>query len=209
MAHNPKLETAVLDEITSFHAAHRGQVLTTADYDERPICLALLAECLRRYPPVPAVARTSSEEGEVPPDPVTHIGGFKYPAGAEVIASVIGVHHDPERWPDPEAFRIERWLEGANENMSVREKGRIVRGNIRAREQAMDWLPFSDGPGRCPGQHFNAHEFLIVMDSLVPRYRFELADPHKNVIESETMIVGPEQGTVAVRIRKRSQSAQA
>lgn len=61
--------------------------------------------------------------------------------------------------------------------MSLTERGRAVRETFRAREQALDWVTFSDGPGRCPGQHFNVHEFLLVLDALLPRYRFEPVRP--------------------------------
>ena len=43
--------------------------LTTADYDERPVSWALLAEVLRRHPPVQSVARTTPRDGVVPPGP--------------------------------------------------------------------------------------------------------------------------------------------
>jgi hypothetical protein len=41
------------------------------------------------------------------------------------------------------------------------------------------------------------------MDALVPRYRFEFVDGTKKVEHSNTMIVGPPAGSLAVRIRKR------
>jgi len=208
MARNPKLENAILDEVETFRSAHVGRALTTEDYDERPLSWALLAESLRRHPPVQATPRTSLKDGAVPPDPKTGIGGFRYPAGTMFVFSIIGVHLDPERWPDPYAFRTDRWLQGVHNGMSLREKGRTVRANIRARELAMDWLPFSEGPARCPGQHFNAHEFLLVVDALLPRYHFELVDA-EDVPHSRTMIVGPEAGRMGVRIRPRAPTAKA
>src|SRR5262249_17421091 len=118
--------------------------------------------------------------------------------------SLIGIHLDPNRWIDPTAFRPERWLEGVREDASVTEQGRAVRANIRTREQRLDWLPFSAGPARCPGQYFNPHAVLLVLDALLPRSRFGLTDPQREVRHTETMIVGPEPGRMAVRIRRRS-----
>lgn len=204
MVARPELEARVLAEVMRFRQTHAGRALTTTDYDERPVSWALLAESLRRHSPVEAVPRTTQREGVVPPDPETGIGGFHYPAGAMVVFSTLGVHLDPGRWLEPRAFRPERWLEGIDERLSAREQGRLVRAAIRAREQALDWMPFSDGPGRCPGQHFNAHEFLVVLDALLPRYRFEPADPARVVRHGEALIVGPEPGTMAVRIRWRA-----
>jgi len=208
MARNQKLENDVLDEVERFRSAHVGRALTTADYDERPLSFALLAESLRRHPPVQALPRTPATDGAVPPDSKTGIGAFRYPAGAMIVFSIIGIHLDPERWPDPYEFRTDRWLEGVHEGMNLREKGGTVRANIRAREHAMDWLPFADGPGRCAGQHFNAHEFLLILDALLPRYHFELVDAEA-VPHSRTMIVGPEAGRMGVRIRPRGLTAKA
>jgi cytochrome P450 len=120
-----------------------------------------------------------------------------------IVCSFIGIHLDPKRWEDPYAFKPARWLEGVRDGISLIEQGQMVRSNVRAREQAMDWLPFSDGPGRCPGQHFNAHEFFVVVDALLHRFHFELVDPDREVRHSDTMVVGPEPGRLAVRIRPR------
>jgi cytochrome P450 len=202
---HPKVGAAVLAEIDAFRSAHPGRPLSTADYDERPLTWALFAEVLRRYGPAKAVPRTTTTAGAVPPDPDTHTGGFRYPADTMVVFSFLGVHLDPRRWPDPYEFRLDRWLTGIHESMSVVEKGRAVRANIRAREQALDWLPFADGPGRCPGANFAAHEFILVLDTLLSQYRFELVNPDRDVGNNEALVVGPETGALAVRIRNRKE----
>lgn len=202
IARNPELERAVLEEAGAFRAARAGRALTTADWDERPLMWALFAESLRRYPPVQAIARTTTSDGVVPPDPETGIGSFRYNAGAMVVFSVVGTHLDPSRWPEPRAFRPDRWMSDIRDGMSVVEKGRAVRATMRTREQAFDWLGFSDGPGRCPGQHFSAHEFILVLDALLSRYRFELVDSG-DVPWSTTGITGPEAGRMSARIRPR------
>jgi cytochrome P450/bacterioferritin-associated ferredoxin len=203
LARNRELERQVLDETEAFREAHGGRPISSTDYDERPMAWALLAECLRRHTPLAATSRTTLREGTVPPDPRTGIGGFRFPAGAMVVFSIVGVHLDPARWVDPYAFQPGRWFEGVRDDMNLVEKGRAVRANIRSREQAIDWIPFSDGPGRCVGQHFNAHEFFVILDALLPRYRFELVNPGDEVSHNENIVMGPEQGRMAVRIRRR------
>jgi ferredoxin-NADP reductase/cytochrome P450 len=169
MARDRSLEAELLKELEVFRSTRSGRAILTSDYDERPAAWALLAESLRRHAPFPATSRTTLHPGTVPPDQETRIGGFSYPSDAMVVISIIGIHLDPARWEDPYAFRIQRWFDGVRPEMSCVERGKIVRANIRAREQALDWLPFSDGPGRCLGQHFNAHEFFILLDALLPR----------------------------------------
>src|SRR5262249_44466105 len=208
LSRQPDAEAAVVAEIENFRILHQRERLTTSRYDERPMAWALLAEVLRRHPPFQGVPRTTTRAGVVPPDPDTGIGGFHYPADAMIVFSILGIHMHPRRWPDPQEFRLDRWLVDARDSMSPIERGRAVRATIRARESALDWLPFGDGPGRCPGQHFNAHEFFLVLDALLGRYRFELVEPERRVGHSETLIVGPEPGRLAVRIRPRKRSAE-
>jgi len=203
LARDRALEAEVLKEIEAFYYTHGGRAVSTSDYDERPATWALLAESLRRHSPLPATCRTTLHAGTVPPDRQTGIGAFSYPRDAMIVISILGIHLDPARWEDPYAFRIQRWFEGVRADMTRVEQGKIVRANIRVRELAMDWLPFADGPGRCAGQHFNAHEFFVILDALLPRYRFELANPGGEVPYNEGIVRGPEKGSIGVRIRPR------
>lgn len=202
MARSPELEARLLEEITAFRAAHGDEPITIRDYDERPLSFALLAECLRRYPPFPVLPRTALKSGVVPPDPETGIGGFRYLEGAMFLCCIAATGLDPDRWPDPHTFRIDRFLEGVPADASRIERGRAVR-RIRRREEALDFIPFSEGPGRCPGQNFNTHEFLLVLDAMLPRFRFERADPSRNLDQVDGPIAGPEPGAMAIRLRRR------
>jgi ferredoxin-NADP reductase/cytochrome P450/CRP-like cAMP-binding protein len=204
MARDPGLKARVLMEMDAFRTGAEGRPITTADYDARPITFALLAEVLRRHSPLGSVARTALQAGSVPPDPDTGIGGFTYPAGTMFVCSVVGIHMDPKRWPEPQRFCIDRFCTGISPQMGLEERGRQVRRNIRAREEALDLLAFAEGPGRCPGQNFNAHEFILVLDALLARYDFELVYPEREVPHAETVIIAPEKGMLAVRIRHRS-----
>jgi cytochrome P450 len=203
LARDPRLERSILLEIARFRAESAREHLTPADYDERPLTWALIAETLRRHPPVQSVARTALEPGAVPPDPRTGTGGFQFPSGAVFGISIIGVHLDPRRWSEPLAFRPARWLSTVDDDMSSIEQGRAVRQAMRTREEACDWIPFAAGDSRCPGHHFYTHEFFLVLDALLTRYRFEPSDPGRDVADSEAMVVGPEPGAMAVRIRRR------
>jgi cytochrome P450 len=203
LARDPRLERSILNEIVRFRAEHGREHLTPGDYDERPLTWALIAETLRRHPPVQSVARTALKPGVVPPDPRTGSGGFRFPSGAVFGISIVGVHLDPRRWPEPHAFRLTRWLSGIDDSMPLVEQGRTVRQVMRAREEACDWIPFAAGESRCPGHHFYTHEFFLVLDALLTRYRFEPTDPEREVTDSEAMVVGPEPGAMAVRIRRR------
>jgi len=203
MARNPKLKAKVLSEIDAYRAAHGGRPIVTEDYDERPVLFALLAETLRLHPPIAAHARAAIRPGVVPPDPETGIGGFSYPAGAMFTVSTVAVHRDHRRWTEPQAFRIERFFDGVSPDMPIAEQGRQVRRNIRAREEALDFLPFSEGAARCLGNYFNTHEFILVLDALLSRFEFELEHPDREVEHNQDPITGPQKGMLGARVRRR------
>ena len=71
------------------------------------------------------------------------IGGWTYPQGVVLIASAYLVHHDPAIYPDPYAFRPERFLD--------------------AKPGTYTWLPFGGGRRRCLGASFALLEMRVVL----------------------------------------------
>lgn len=203
IAKRPEVAHRVVAEIDEFHAAHGGEAITISRYDERPITFAVLAETMRYHVLSGPLLRTAIEAGRCPPDPQTGIGGFSYPAGALMMCSPGGAHFDERRWTDPHTFSIDRFLADTDPSQPLTGRGRKVRDNIKAREDALDLLSFGAGPARCPGTFFNWHESILVLDALLSRYTFELEHPEREVHPSEHPLVGPETGTIGVRIRQR------
>ena len=77
------------------------------------------------------------------------IGGWDYPPGVCVVANAYLVHHDPEIYPDPYAFRPERFLE--------EQPGTYT------------WIPFGGGRRRCLGASFALVEMKIVLQAVLSR----------------------------------------
>jgi cytochrome P450 len=100
-------------------------------------------ETLRLYPPAPAIARRLGKDETV--------GKFKIPKDAECMFSMAGLHKDPQNWEEPEKFMPERFLQPIKPGTFV---------------------PFSDGPRSCIGQHFARFEFLVIMSVLVRKFNF-------------------------------------
>ena len=71
------------------------------------------------------------------------IGGWRYPVGLCLAANAYLVHHDPAIYPDPYAFRPERFLEESPGTYT--------------------WLPFGGGRRRCIGASFAQLEMQIVL----------------------------------------------
>jgi cytochrome P450 len=72
------------------------------------------------------------------------------------------VHRDPRWFDDPTAFRPERW-----DNDLAR---RLPRGA---------YFPFGDGPRICIGNHFAVMETVLILATVLQRYRLELAPGYR------------------------------
>jgi cytochrome P450 len=105
---------------------------------------AVIKETLRVRPVVPEVFRA-------PTAPV-ELGGYRFAPGTQLSVAILLVQFDPELYPpDPEAFRPERFLEGAPE--------------------AYTWVPFGGGVRRCLGAAFAMLEMKVVIRTVLSRVR--------------------------------------
>ena len=85
------------------------------------------------------------------------IGGFTYPPGVLLLASALLVQRDPEIYPDPHAFRPERFLGTAPGTYT--------------------WIPFGGGRRRCLGASFAMQEMKIVLAAALRRFTLSPASP--------------------------------
>jgi cytochrome P450 len=108
---------------------------------------------MRLYPPVAAMmTRRLTRE-------IT-LGGYRLPKRTLIRVTPWLLHRDPRSWPrEPEAFRPERFLDGAPDP--------IPRGA---------YLPFGIGPRVCLGQHFATLEMSLIAAMLLQRWRLDPTD---------------------------------
>jgi cytochrome P450 family 6 len=83
---------------------------------------------MRKYPPVSTLFREATKDYQVPDDTLV------IEKGTKVLIPVHALHHDPEFYPDPQAFDPERF--------TPEEKAKRPSGT---------YLPFGDGPRICIG----------------------------------------------------------
>ena len=131
---------------------------------------ATIHETLRRRPVLPnAAPRLVMREIEV--------GGWAYPPGVALVPDSYAIHHDPEIYPDPYAFRPERFLD--------------------EKPGTYTWTPFGGGRRRCLGASFAILEMKAVLRAV-----FESADlqPAANGLElarRRQITLSPRAGAVA------------
>jgi cytochrome P450 len=109
---------------------------------------ATIQETLRRRPVLPQA------EPRLVKKPV-EIGGWRYEPGVVLVANAWLVHHDPDIYPDPFAFRPERFLEEPPGTYT--------------------WIPFGGGRRRCLGGSFAMLEMKVALRAALRRYTVEQA----------------------------------
>lgn len=109
----------------------------------------VLEESMRLYPPAYAIARWGNEPDEV--------GGYATPANAVITMSPYITHRHPEFWDDPERFDPQRFSP-----------------ERKAERPRYAYLPFGGGPRLCIGNNFAMTEAILLLASIVQRYRLTL-----------------------------------
>jgi cytochrome P450 family 135 len=108
---------------------------------DEPYLDAVIKETLRLRPVLPIVLRRLKAPLE--------IGGWELPEGVSAVPCIYLMHRRPDIYPDPLAFRPERFLE--------RPAGTYT------------WIPFGGGVRRCLGASFAQFEMATVLRVLARR----------------------------------------
>lgn len=112
------------------------------------------------------------------------IGGIDYPPGVVLIVNAHLVHHDPDIYPNPYAFRPERF--------------------IGESPGTYTWLPFGGGRRRCLGASFALLEMKLVLRLIFERYRVLAVDPRPERARRRSITISPSRGC-EVLLRPRSE----
>jgi cytochrome P450 len=134
---------------------------------------ATLKEVLRLRPVIPIVGRVLAK-------PYT-LTGYELPVDTYVAANIYMAHRNPNVYPDPEAFKPERFL-GVTPDPAA-------------------WLPFGGGLRRCLGAAFAMYEMKIVLGTLVALCDLELAQRAPARVVRRAVAFSPAGGS---RVRVRS-----
>ena len=134
----------------------------------------VIQEAMRSRPVIPMIGRRVKAPWR--------LGDYAVPAETPVLMSILLIHHREDLYPDPFAFRPERWED--------RKPG------------TYEWIPFGGGIRRCLGAALAMAEQRVVLEAMARRVDLVADDPepehavHRNV----TMI--PSRGArVIVRSR--------
>ncbi|HEY4812708.1 MAG TPA: cytochrome P450 [Solirubrobacteraceae bacterium] len=151
---------------------------------------AIITEILRLRPVLP------NAEPRLTKKPV-EIGGVRYPAGVALVANAYLVHHDPDIYPDPYAFRPERFLEREGGHAGGRASNPYT------------WIPFGGGRRRCLGASFAQVEMRIALRAVLERCELSPVGERAERIRRRSITISPAGGSVVVlRDRPRVRGAE-
>jgi cytochrome P450 len=135
---------------------------------------ATIVETMRSRPVIPIIGRRVTVPWQ--------LGDFSVEPGTAIAMSILLVHHREDVYPDPFAFRPERWL--------GRKPG------------TYDWIPFGGGIRRCLGAALAMAEQRVVLTAMARRLDL-VADrpaPERAMHRNVTMI--PARGARVVVVAK-------
>ena len=161
LPHAPDALAALGDEI----AADDGDAYLTAT----------IHETLRRRPVLPNTApRLVAKPIEV--------GGWTYPEGVCLVANAYLIHHDASIYPDPYAFRPERFLDQSPGTYT--------------------WIPFGGGRRRCLGASFAMLEMKVVLRAVLSQCELRAAGDGVELAKRRNITIRPGGGARTVLERR-------
>jgi cytochrome P450 len=169
LAHNPPVQARLLEEIDAGVEEHYLTATINETLRHRPAFLFVIPRSVVR--------------------PI-EIGGWTYRPPARLLGCTYLMHHDPDVYPDPQAFNPDRFL-----------------GETR---QSRTWLPWGAGPKSCLGRHFALTEMQMVLREVLSKRQVL---PVSNRLERErwrSAVLVPHAGSrVILRTRHRAKAASA
>ena len=152
---------------------HRGplqRLRESLEAGEDDYLRAVISESLRLRPVVPLAGRRLSVDLETE--------NLSLPAGTDVTPAIWLTHTRADVYPEPFAFRPERFLEDGPDTYA--------------------WIPFGGGIRRCIGAAFAEFEMRIVLREVLTRCELHKASPAPEKIGRRNITLSPRAGTPVV-----------
>jgi cytochrome P450 len=135
---------------------------------------AVVSESLRLRPVVPLAGRRLSEE--------LRVDGHVLPPDTDVTPAIWLAHTRADRYPEPYAFRPERFLDGAPSTYA--------------------WLPFGGGVRRCIGAAFAEMEMRVALGEILRRRTLRPASASAERVARRNVTFSPAHGTRVLAARR-------
>ncbi|GMR48117.1 hypothetical protein PMAYCL1PPCAC_18312, partial [Pristionchus mayeri] len=154
-----------------------GDEISVDDLGKLKYLECCIKESLRLFPSVPIIMRELGDDQE--------LDGHLIPKGTHILLNLYLAHRDPTHWPDPEAFRPERFLP---ENSA---------------RHAYSFIPFSAGSRNCIGQRFALMEEKTILAWIFRHFKIQSTERRFEVRTKMELIMRPQKEIHIQLERKR------
>jgi cytochrome P450 len=165
ISQHPEVEAKLVAE---WNRVLGGRCPTPDDLPQLPYTDSVITEAMRLYPPVYLIGREATQDLE--------LGGYRVKKGYTIFMSQWVNHRDPRYFPEPEAFRPERWDEG-----------------LAKKIPKYAYYPFGGGQRVCIGNTFALMEAAIILAAVGQRFRFTV-DPDARIVPKPQITLTPAYG---------------
>jgi cytochrome P450 len=152
------------------HAPEMTRLRDSLEQGEEDYLRATITESLRLRPVVPLAGRRLSKD--------LVADGLTLPAGTDVSPAIWLTHTRADTYPEPFAFRPERFLEDGPETYA--------------------WIPFGGSVRRCIGGAFAEFEMRIVLREVLTRCELRKTDPRPEGVTRRNVTLSPRNGTPVI-----------
>jgi cytochrome P450 len=156
------------------HPAVLERLVAGIDAGDDAYLRAVVAESLRLRPVVPLAGRRLASE--------LRVDGHVLPAGTDVTPAIWLAHTRADRYPEPYAFRPERFLDTP--------------------PQTYAWVPFGGGVRRCLGAAFAEMEMRVAIAEVLRALDLRAATPRAERVARRNVTFSPRNGTRVIAAQR-------
>ncbi|XP_072938293.1 cytochrome P450 6k1-like isoform X2 [Epargyreus clarus] len=183
LAYHPEIQEKLRKELQEAKEKHGDNLLEANVLSQLTYLNCVINEGLRKYPIMGWLDRVSTVDYKID-DHLT------ITAGTPVYVNAVGMHYDPDIYPEPDTFNPDRFLP-ENE------------GNIKP----YSYLPFGEGPRKCIGQRFGLSNARHALAAVMLKYELRVIPntprPSEVKLERKGLFLSPEE-TLSVEFVPRN-----
>jgi cytochrome P450 len=161
------------------HPAVLERLVAEVDAGEQAYARAVVSESLRLRPVVPLAGRRLTSP--------LRVDGYELPVGTDVTPAIWLTHTRADRYPEPLAFRPERFLDGAPATFA--------------------WVPFGGGVRRCIGAAFAEMEMRVALAEILCHRTVRAASGKAEHVARRNVTFSPAGGTRVIAALRQAATA--
>ncbi len=181
VAKHPEVQAQLVEEVDR---ALAGRTAAYADLPQLPYVEMVVKEALRLYPPTWILLPREVVEP-------LELGGYTIPRGSWIYTSPWVTQRDPRFFDDPLKF----------------DPGRFAPDRVE-KIPPFAYFPFGGGPRVCIGSNFATMEMILIVASVLQKFRVQLAAGQGDV-EPEALISIRPKGGLRMSLERRPEPAYA